>query len=137
MIPPKTSAARLQTVFLLVTAAGLTPIALVYGFAPAKSMAWLFDIDATGVNARHIFRAFMGLYLALICFWIAGAFTPSLRRPALLSLFIFMIGLAFGRLVSLLVDGWPHPLLILYLMLEVTFGFIAWRLLNRADLTLP
>lgn len=135
MTPAPISTARLQTVFLLVTAAGLTPIALAYGFAPAGSMAWLFGIDASGVNARHIFRAFMGLYLALICFWIAGAFMPQLRRAALQSLFVFMVGLAFGRLVSLAVDGWPHPLLIFYLVLELSFGFMGWRLLNKADPT--
>jgi Domain of unknown function (DUF4345) len=128
------STTRPQTIFLLVAAAGLTPIALLYGFAPAESMAWIFGIDATGLNARHIFRAFMGLYLALVGFWIAGAFTPHLRTSALLSLFIFMVGLAFGRLVSLVVDGWPHPLLIFYLMLEITFAIIGWRMLKTAGL---
>ena len=135
MTPAKTSTAHQQTGFLLVTAAGLTPIALAYGFAPIGSMDWLFGIDAASVNARHIFRAFMGLYLALIGFWIAGAFVTRLRRPALLSLFVFMIGLAFGRLVSLAVDGWPNALLIFYLVLEITFGFIGWRMLTMADPT--
>lgn len=135
MTPTMTSASRQQTVFLLVTAAGLTPIALAYGFAPTGSMAWLFGIDSASVNARHIFRAFMGLYLALICFWIAGAFIKRLRRPALLCLFVFMVGLAFGRLVSLAVDGWPNALLIFYLLLEITFGFIGWRMLTMADPT--
>lgn len=124
---------RLQTIFLLVSAAGLTPIALLYGFAPAQSMAWIFGIDASGLNSRHIFRAFMGLYLALIAFWIAGAVMAHLRRPALLSLFVFMVGLAFGRLVSLVVDGWPHPLLMIYLALEITFAIIGWRLLKTTD----
>jgi Domain of unknown function (DUF4345) len=125
---------RPQSIFLLIAAAGLTPIALLYGFAPAESMAWIFGIDATGLNARHIFRAFMGLYLALVGFWIAGAFTPRLQMPALWSLFIFMVGLAFGRLVSLAVDGWPHPLLIFYLMLEITFAIVGWRMLKMAGL---
>ena len=61
------------------TAVGLTPIALAYGIAPAATMRWLFDIDATGLDARHIFRAFMGLYLALSCFWIAGALVSRTR----------------------------------------------------------
>lgn len=129
------STARAQSIFLLVAAAGLTPIALLYGFAPAESMAWLFGIDASGLNARHIFRAFMGLYLALVGFWITGAFMPGLRAPALWSLFVFMVGLAFGRLVSLAVDGWPHPLLIVYLLLEVSFAILGWRMLKAAGQT--
>ena len=45
----------------------------------------------------------MGLYLALVVFWIAGARNESLRLPALWSLTVFMLGLAAGRVVSLIV----------------------------------
>lgn len=122
--------ARLQSLFLLITAAGLTPIALIYGIAPEKSLPYLFGIDASGVDTRHIFKAFMGLYLALVGFWIAGALRPKLRLPALWSLFIFMVGLALGRIFSLLVDGWPSGLLMFYLFLEVSFGAMGWWLLK-------
>jgi hypothetical protein len=126
----------MRRIFLLFAAIGLTPIALSYGAAPSVSLPWLFEIDAAGVNIRHIFRAVMGLYLGLVCFWIAGAFRDDLRVPALWSLFVFMMGLALGRLLSLLIDGWPHPLLVLYMALEFVFAFLAWRLLvsRRADL---
>ena len=123
---------KLQSAFLLVTAAGLSPIALSYGFAPGVSLPWLFGIDAGDVNTRHIFRAVMGLYLALVGFWIAGAFRVDLRSSALWSLLIFMVGLALGRLLSLVVDGWPHPLLTLYMVLEFAFAGLAWLLLRNA-----
>ena len=96
-------------------------------------MRWLFDIDATALDARHIFRAFMGLYLALSCFWIAGALVSRLRLPALWSLFVFMVGLATGRVISLVIDGWPHPLLMFYLFLEISFGAVGWLMLRAAD----
>ena len=121
---------NLQSVFLLVAAAGLIPIALSYGLLPGTSLPWLFDIDASGVNLRHIFRAIMGLYLALVCFWIAGALRPALRAPALCSLVVFMLGLALGRLASLISDGWPHPLLVVYMLLEFVFAYVGCRLLR-------
>ena len=121
---------RLQVIFLLVTAAGLVPIALIYGIAPEKTLPLLFGIDASGVDTRHIFKAFMGLYLALVGFWIAGAVKPDLRHPALWSLVIFMVGLACGRILSLLLDGWPSGLLIFYLLLEIGFGAMGWWLLK-------
>lgn len=130
MPPMNPNNARLQSLFLLITAAGLTPIALIYGIAPEKSLPYLFGIDASGVDTRHIFKAFMGLYLALVGFWIAGALRPKLRLPALWSLFIFMVGLALGRIFSLLVDGWPSGLLMFYLFLEVSFGAMGWWLLK-------
>ncbi len=112
------------SIFLIVAAVGLTPIALSYGLAPGTSLSLLFDIDGSAVNVRHIFRAIMGLYLALVVFWVAGARTPLLRLPALWSLVVFMFGLAAGRMLSLVLDGAPHALLTVYLVLEVAFGAI-------------
>ncbi|MCP4306860.1 MAG: DUF4345 domain-containing protein [bacterium] len=119
----------------MIAAVGLTPIALSYGLMPKMSLPWLFGINADAVNTRQIFRAIMGLYLALVAFWLIGALSPSLQVPALWSLVVFMIGLALGRLVSLLLDGWPHPLLFIYMILELAFALIGWLLLHRANLT--
>ena len=125
--------ARLQQFFLVITAVGLIPIALSYGLMPETSLTWLFGIDATAVNTQHIFRAIMGFYLALVVFWLSGALLPSLRVPALWSLVIFMIGLALGRLSSLFIDGWPHPLLFIYMLLEFAFAVLGWLLLRRGN----
>ncbi|MEO1797385.1 MAG: DUF4345 domain-containing protein [Pseudomonadota bacterium] len=113
----------MQRSLLLALAVGLTPVALSYGAAPQTSLPWLFGIDAGGVPTRHVFRAIMGLYLALICFWALGALRPTLRLPALWSLFVFTFGLAVGRLLSLILDGWPGPLLFAYVPAE--FGLAA------------
>lgn len=126
--------ARMQRGLLLVMAAGLIPVALSYGMAPGASLPWLFGIDADGVPTRHVFRAIMGLYLALICFWIAGAADLRLRIPALWSLFVFTLGLALGRGLSLLLDGWPGPLLFFYLVAEVAVaGSAAWLVARNGD----
>jgi len=117
-------------IFLLVAAVGLTPIALSYGLAPSSSLDYLFGLPIDSVNGRHIFRAIMGLYLALAGFWVGGAFSESLTRPALLSLVIFMLGLAAGRILSLVVDGPPHWLLWAYLGLEIAFGLVGLSLLR-------
>ena len=117
--------------FLLLAAVGLIPIALSYGVYPAGSMNFLFDIDAGSINSSHIFRAIMGLYLAMIIFWIIGARHESLRLAALWSLTVFMLGLAAGRVLSLLIDGMPHWLLLVYLVLEVVSGAIGFVLARR------
>ena len=120
-----------ESIFLLLAAAGLTPIALSYGASPASSLSFLFDIDASATNLAHIFRAVMGLYLALVLFWIAGAIKLSLRLPALWSLVVFMLGLAAGRILSLGADGTPHFLLLIYLVLELLFGAVGLFLIAR------
>ena len=67
-----------------------------------------------------------------MAFWIAGALSSSLTIPALWSLVVFMFGLAAGRVLSLLLDGVPHWLLIVYLVLELAFGLVGLRLLRSA-----
>ena len=120
-----------ESTFLLLAAAGLVPIALSYSLAPEASMSYLYDIDAASVNSSHIFRAVMGLYLGMVIFWILGARKPELTLPALWSLAVFMLGLAAGRLLSVAIDGVPHPLLSLYILLELGFGGVALYLASR------
>ena len=124
---------NLRQSFLVLTAVGLIPIALGYGLVPSKSLDLLFAVAVQNVNGTHIFRAFMGLYLALAAFWIMGAYKAHLRQAALYSLVVFMLGLAAGRVLSLVADGLPHWLLMVYLALELGFGVIGIQLLKRTD----
>lgn len=117
-----------ESLFLLVAAAGLTPIALAYGLVPATTVPMLYGVEIDSVNVTHIFRAVMGLYLAMIVFWFLGATRESLRFSALCSVVVFMGGLAVGRLSSLLLDGIPGALLLVYLLLEVGFALLAFKL---------
>jgi hypothetical protein len=119
-----------ESIFLLLAAVGLLPIALSYGASPETSLAFLYDIDASEVNSSHIFRAVMGLYLAQIVFWVCGARSELLRLPALWSLSVFMLGLAAGRSLSLVIDGMPHPLLVVFLLLEIGFGAVGTILIR-------
>ena len=120
-----------RQVFLAIAAIGLFPIALSYGAAPHKTLDYLFGVSVVDTNELHIFRAIMGLYLALILFWVWGALNGDMTHVALYSLIVFMFGLAGGRLISMLADGWPHWLLVTYFFLELAFGIIGVLLLRK------
>ena len=124
---------NVRQIFLLVAAIGLLPIALSYGLMPQKSLGYFLGITVSDTNSMNIFRAVMGLYLALALFWTIGAFKVQMRQAALYSLVVFMFGLAAGRILSLIVDGMPHWLLVVYLGLEVGFGALGMLLLRRSD----
>ena len=111
--------------FLIFCAVGLVPIALGYGAKPSISMDALFGITVDTINLAHIMRAVMGLYLGMVAFWLWGAFRPSLTGPALAGCAVFMLGLAAGRILSFVIDGMPHWLLIVYAGLEIVLGLIA------------
>ena len=114
--------------YLLFSAAGLLPIALSYGIDPNRILPQFLQIHPIGGDLLHIFRAIMGLYLATLALWLVGAIRGGeLMRTALVSEIIFMTGLAAGRLLSLLLDGWPSPMLIVYTVAELLLA--AWGVL--------
>ena len=119
--------------FLIFCAVGLVPIALGYGAKPSVSMDSLFGIVVETTNLTHIMRAVMGLYLAMVGFWLWGAFNRSMARPALAACAVFMLGLATGRILSFILDGLPHWLLIVYAVLEIVLGLAAVVLFKGYD----
>lgn len=122
-----------RQIYLLICAAGIVPIALSYGLLPQKSLAFLFGLEVPDPNGVHIFRAVMGLYLGLAVFWLAGYYRPAIRQAAIWSAVVFMLGLAGGRILSLLIDGPANGLLHLYLALEIVFGIAGVVMLTRSD----
>jgi hypothetical protein len=111
--------------FLIFCAVGLVPIALGYGAKPSISLDALFGITVDTINLTHIMRAVMGLYLGMVVFWLWGAFKPAMTGAALAGAAVFMLGLAGGRILSFIIDGMPHWLLVVYAVLEIVLGLVA------------
>ena len=104
---------------LLLIAPGVLAVSLSYGLYPEITLKYLYDIEVNSANLANIFRAIMGLYIALSMFWVVGAFKKSLRLAALWSMTIFMTGIALGRILSILVDGYPDHIFLGYTLIEV------------------
>jgi hypothetical protein len=126
-----------QKLVLLIAAIGLIPIALGYGFMPEKTLTPLYGFDVNNVNLKHIMRAVMGLYFGQVIIWFLGFSKPEFRRPAMYCLVVFMLGLAGGRILSLIVDGVSHWLLIVYLLLELCLGVIGLKLILTENNNVP
>ena len=117
--------------FLIFCAVGLVPIALGYGAKPSTSLDFLFGITVDTTNLTHIMRAVMGLYFGMVVIWVWGAFKKQMTVPALVSCAVFMLGLAGGRILSFILDGMPHWLLVVYAALEIVLGLIALAIYSR------
>jgi hypothetical protein len=117
--------------YLLFSAAGLFVIALGYGVAPAAVLPRVLDIAVEGTDLTHIFRAIMGLYLGMIVLWVLGALWANLTRAAVIAEVTFMFGLALGRVVSIVIDGIPSALLVVYTVLEISMGIWGVLILKR------
>ena len=119
-----------ESFFLVFVAIGVFFASLGYGFLPSLTMPFLYGIEAINTNLLNILRAISGLYIALVTFWILGAYNSNLQLPALWSLTIFMTGLALGRVTSILIDGLPSSIFIFYLFIEIIFSLIGYALLK-------
>ena len=122
-----------KSFFLIFVASGVFLISLSYGIVPNITLSYLYGIEVDSVNLSNIFRAIMGLYIGFVIFWITGAFSDSLKIPALWSLIIFMLGLASGRFLSLIIDGVPHPLFIIWMLLEIIFGVLGYKYIKNSN----
>ncbi len=126
---------RLQKSVLLITAIGLVPIALGYGFMPEKTLTLLYGFDVSNVNLKHIMRAVMGIYFGQIIIWILGFSKPNVRRPAMYCLVVFVLGVAGGRMISFIVDGISHWSFTVYLILELIIGLFGLKLIITEEKT--
>lgn len=119
-----------ESFFLILSAVGVFPIALVYGAYPSISLPFFYDIEITNNNLANVFRATMGIYIAFNIFWISGALIQSMRIGALWSLFVFYIGAGSGRFLSIVIDGTPDTIFIIYLILEIIGAAISYWLIR-------
>lgn len=115
---------RNTRVYLLACAIIIGLVAVGYGTVPGTLLPTILKVPVNTVDARQVFRATMGLYLAMAGLWFTGAFNSKLQRPALISAVLFMAGLGFGRLLSVLLDGLPSPVFTIGMLLE--FGLAVW-----------
>ena len=109
----------------------LFPVALSYGVDPAATLPKFMNITVGGTDQTHIFRALMGLYLGMVTFCIIAAFTPEWRHVAVIWAVFFAYSLALGRILSLIVDGMPSPILLFYLAVELAVGTLGLLVLKR------
>jgi hypothetical protein len=110
-----------KNLHLFISTLIVASIAIVYGFQPNM----VFDVTINSIDEANIFKAIMGLYLAFSLLWIFGIFQISLWKTATVSNIIFMLGLAFGRIISILLDGIPTTVFVVGTVGELVLGLFA------------
>ena len=124
---------KTKQLFLVLSFLAVSIIALLYGISPIWFARTFLDVPQLSVDYAHILRAVMTLYMALGLFWLFAAFNQKYRNSAVLTTVIFAGGLVIGRILSLLVDGRPSTILLVYTALEFALVPIALLVFRLRD----
>ena len=111
---------------LIISVLVVIPAAFIYGFNPGLFL----DISFSAIDEQNFSKGVMGLYLAFASLWCFGLFNPKFLHAALISNALFMLGLGFGRILSLIYDGTPSIAFNIGLVGELVLGLYSTWMLN-------
>ncbi len=125
---PITKTDIITKVHLIISIVIVVTVAILYGFYPS----FQFELFPETLDEQNFHKAVMGLYLGFSILWIIGLFKKHLLRTALITNMVFMLGLGFGRLISLFIDGNPSFGYLFGTFAELALGsYGVWVLLTH------
>ncbi|WP_396602538.1 DUF4345 domain-containing protein [Algibacter sp. R77976] len=127
----KTKQDFINKIHLIISVLIVVPVSFVYGFNPGSQ----FDIHLNTIDEHNFFKAIMGLYLGFSALWVLGIFKANYLKIALITNLIFMLGLGFGRVLSLLLDGTPTFGYVFGTFAELFLAFYGLWVLSRHHTT--
>lgn len=102
-------------------------VGLIYGLYPSKILPAVFGFEVNDLELKNIFRAVMGLYFVMGIFLIVGIKNSKYWRMATLISVLFTSGLAFGRILSTIFDGFS---ILLSFALLIELALMVWGISN-------
>ena len=119
----------LKNIHLIISLAIVVPTAFIYG-SPSMLPEQL-DIQVTTIDLSNMLRAIMCLYLGVSVVWLLGIWKNSYWKSATQLNILFMLTLATGRLLSMLLDGLPTGGYIFGVIAELSIGLYATYQLRK------
>lgn len=119
----------IQKIHLIISVLIVVPVAIIYGFVPD----FQFELFPKTVDEHNFYKAIMGLYLGFSSLWVLGVFKQEYLKLALVTNLVFMLGLGFGRIISILIDGLPTSGYIFGTFAELFLGFYGIWVLKRLN----
>ena len=123
----------LRHLHLIISLIIVVPTALIYGISPAIILSKYLNIEVLTIDLSSFLRAIMFLYLGFAIIWLSGLIDSKYWKIATQSNVLFMLTLAFGRLLSMALDGKPSDGYIFAFISEVTIGMLAIYRLKKTN----
>jgi hypothetical protein len=124
---------QIKKYFLIPSSFTIFAVGSLYGVLPDWFSRTFLGVVQLDLNFAHILRAMMCLYFGFALFWLFAAFSDKYRNAALLTVVLFPAGLMVGRILSLVADGQPSSLLLVYLIAELIQAPVAYWIFRLPD----
>lgn len=117
-----------KNLHLLVSLSIVMPTAIIYG---SPALADHLDIQVNTIDLSNLLKAIMCLYLGTSLVWIVGIWKAEYWKSATQLNILFMLSLASGRALSMVLDGWPTGGYIFAIIAELAIGLFSVVQLNK------
>ncbi|MCL5246234.1 DUF4345 domain-containing protein [Cellulophaga sp. 20_2_10] len=122
----------LKNIHLIVSIVIVVPTAIIYG-SPSTLPKHL-DIVVNTIDLSNMLRAIMCLYLGISLVWLFGILINTYWKIATQLTVLFMLSLASGRALSMLLDGLPTAGYIFGIIAEFVIGIFSMYQLKKYKL---
>ncbi len=110
----------LKNLHLLISIAIVLPTGIIYG--SPSILTQQLDIQVNTIDLSNMLKAIMCLYIGISIVWFLGICKKEYWKPATKLNILFMLTLAIGRALSIVVDGLPTGGYIFGIIAEFVLG---------------
>ena len=109
-----------KNLHLIVSISIVIPTAIIYG-SPSALPNYL-DIQVNSIDLSNMLKAIMCLYFGISLVWILGIWKTKYWKIATKLDMLFMMSIAIGRALSMLIDGLPTGGYVFGILAEFVLG---------------
>ena len=110
-----------KNLHLLISTLVVVPTGIIYG-SPLILQKQL-NINVNTIDLSNMLKAIMCLYLGISFIWMLGVLKSNYWKRATELNILFMLTLALGRILSMIIDGLPTTGYVFGVIAELVLGF--------------
>lgn len=113
----------LKNLHLVISLLIVVPTAIIYGTPSILSTN--LNIEVSTIDLSNLLKAIMCLYIGISCIWLVGIIKEKYWKSATQLNILFMLTLATGRILSIIIDGIPTNGYVFGVIAELVIGLFS------------
>lgn len=113
----------LKNLHLVISLLIVVPTAIIYG--TPLMLSTNLNIEVITIDLSNLLKAIMCLYIGISCIWLIGIIKEKYWKSATQLNILFMLTLASGRILSIIIDGIPTNGYVFGVIAELVIGLFS------------